>query len=236
MATASGGRAARGCREAPARPARPCSAISSRSGGRAGGSETRGQKAELLRSKRKEADMNNLQLYTAEPRTAAELIARYQDVRRRLYAPNPCLRLTDGKTPTNRAPCKAITTIHEPSCLPEPWPHQTPSPSQTPAREAVRAVSTRTSVPSRRDPRAQSAPPIAAARHEAVWRARLVTGWSLPRLGRFFERDHTTVLHSLRETNKRSAVDPELRAYMLALSSPPPASSSPPISCSRQAP
>ena len=63
-------------------------------------------------------------------------------------------------------------------------------------------------------------PPIAAARHEAVWRVRLATGWSLPRLGRFFKRDHTTVLHSIREMNKRSARDPELRAYMTALSLP----------------
>ncbi|MBV8797602.1 MAG: hypothetical protein JO136_21905 [Hyphomicrobiales bacterium] len=47
--------------------------------------------------------------------------------------------------------------------------------------------------------------PIAAARHEAVWRVRLATGWSLPRLGRFFKRDHTTVLHSLRKMEKRSA-------------------------------
>jgi hypothetical protein len=37
-------------------------------------------------------------------------------------------------------------------------------------------------------------PLIAAARHEAIWRVRRVTGWSLPRLGRFFKRDHTTVL------------------------------------------
>jgi hypothetical protein len=63
-------------------------------------------------------------------------------------------------------------------------------------------------------------PPIAAARHEAVWRVRLATGWSLPRLGRFFKRDHTTVLHSLRKMEKRSARDPELLAYMNALSLP----------------
>jgi hypothetical protein len=36
MATASAGRAARGCRKAPARSARPCSATASRSAGRAG--------------------------------------------------------------------------------------------------------------------------------------------------------------------------------------------------------
>jgi hypothetical protein len=32
----------------------------------------------------------------------------------------------------------------------------------------------------------------------------------LPRSGRFFKRDHTTVLHSIREMNKRSARDPAL--------------------------
>jgi chromosomal replication initiation ATPase DnaA len=62
-------------------------------------------------------------------------------------------------------------------------------------------------------------PPIAAAHHEAVWRVSQATGWSLPRLGRFFKRDHTTVLHSIREMNKRSALDPELRAYRTASSS-----------------
>jgi hypothetical protein len=54
-------------------------------------------------------------------------------------------------------------------------------------------------------------PLIAAARHEAIWRVRRVTGWSLPRLGRFFNRDHTTVLHSVREMEKRLAHGPELR-------------------------
>jgi hypothetical protein len=172
--------------------------------------------------------MNTLQTEFAEPRTAAELIARYQDVRRRLYAPIPCLKLTDDRTQTDRAPCKAIPIISEPSRLPEAPPYQTP------AREAVRAVSSRTSVPVAEILGRNRRPPIVAARHEAVWRVRLVTGWSLPRLGKFFKRDHTTVLHSLREMAKRSARDPELRAYMLAVSSPPPASLPPPISCSRK--
>ena len=47
-----------------------------------------------------------------------------------------------------------------------------------------------------------------------------MTGWSLSRSGRFFKRDHTTVLHSIREVKKRSAHDLELRAYMTALSLP----------------
>ena len=81
-------------------------------------------------------------------------------------------------------------------------------------------------------------PLIAAARHEAIWRVRRVTGWSLPRLGKLFKRDHTTVLLSVREMEKRSAHDPELRAYMVALSLPritaAPTPSTPPVSCSRQ--
>ena len=36
-----------------------------------------------------------------EPRTADELIARYRDVRRRLYTPATALELADGKTRTD---------------------------------------------------------------------------------------------------------------------------------------
>jgi Bacterial dnaA protein helix-turn-helix len=181
--------------------------------------------------------MNTLQTEFAEPRTAAELIARYQDVRRPLYAPIPCLKLTDDRTQTDPITSKAIAAIPEPSRQPEQRPSQTQFQYQTPAREALQAVSTRTRVPITDILGRDRRPPIAAARHEAIWRVRLVTGWSLPRLARFFKRDHTTVLHSVREMEKRSAPDPELRAYMTALSLPrikaAPTPSTPPISCSR---
>lgn len=38
-----------------------------------------------------------------------------------------------------------------------------------------------------------------AARHEAIIAVRYLTGWSLTRLGRFFNKDHTTILHVLRK-------------------------------------
>jgi hypothetical protein len=187
-----------------------------------------------------EADMTSPHSEIEEPRTADELIARYRDVRRRLYSPATALELADGKTRTDHVTCKAIATIPVPSREPEQRPSQTPFQYQTPAREALRAVSTRTRVPIADILGRDRRPLIAAARHEAIWRVRRVTGWSLPRLGRFFKRDHTTVLHSVREMEKRSAHDPELRAYMIALSLPrataAPTPSTPPISCSRHRP
>jgi hypothetical protein len=166
-----------------------------------------------------DADMNS-HSKIEEPRTAAELIARYRDVRRRLYSPAGPPKLVCSETRTDSAACKAIATIPSPSRQPEPRPSETPFQYQTPAREALQAVSTRTCVPIADILGRNRRPPIAAARHEAVWRVRLATGWSLPRLGRFFKRDHTTVLHSLRKMEKRSARDPELLATMNALSLP----------------
>ena len=77
-----------------------------------------------------------------QPRTADELIARYRDVRRRLYYPVTALELADGKTRTDQVTCKAIAAIREPFREPEQQPSQTPFQYQTPAREARRAVST----------------------------------------------------------------------------------------------
>ena len=236
MATASASRAARGCREAPARSARPCSTTASRFPGQGRGKANPRAKQPAPALESEEANMNG-HSEIEEPPTAAEIIARYRDVRRRLYSPASSPKLASNETRTDPAACKAITTIPAPSRQPEQGPSRTPLHYHTPAREALRAVSTRTGVPLADILGRNRRPPIAAAR-QAVWRVRLVTGWSLPRLGRFFKRDHTTVFHSLREMNKRSVHDPELRAYMLALSLPPPtkapASSPPPISCSRQ--
>ena len=76
-------------------------------------------------------------------------------------------------------------------------------------------VSERTSIPLDAILGRQRRSEIAAARHEAIWRIREATKWSLPRIGQFFGgRDHTTVLHSLRRMEDRAAQDPELRAYM----------------------
>lgn len=47
---------------------------------------------------------------------------------------------------------------------------------------------------------------LAHARQEAFYRVQEVTGWSLPRIGRYFgDRDHTTVLHGIRAHKARMA-------------------------------
>ena len=218
MTTASAGRAdkgsSRGSRAFRAPLQRARLAVSGQGRGEA---NHKGQTtAPALESE--EADMNS-HSEIEEPRTPAEIIARYRDVRRRLYSPATPSKLAENREArTDHATCKALATIPEPSRGPEPLPAETPFQYRTPAREALQAVSTRTRVPIAEILGRNRRPPIAAARHEAVWRAHLATGWSLPRLGRFFKRDHTTVLHSIREMNKRSVRDPELRAYMAALS------------------
>lgn len=40
--------------------------------------------------------------------------------------------------------------------------------------------------------------PIMAARHEAVWMVKQATGFSLPHIGRIFDRDHSTIFNSVR--------------------------------------
>ena len=219
MATASAGRAARGCREAPARSARPCSTTASRFPGRAGAKPITRAKQPAPALKSEEADMNShfrnrrtedrSRTYRAIPRGAAPP----------LFSRNSAK--TGQQRNRNQSPTrKAIATIPPPARQPEPRPSETPFQYQTPAREALQAVSTRTCVPIADILGRNRRPPIAAARHEAVWRVRQATGWSLPRLGRFFKRDHTTVLHSLRKMEKRSACDPELLATMTSLSLP----------------
>jgi hypothetical protein len=46
---------------------------------------------------------------------------------------------------------------------------------------------------------------IVRARQEAMWRCSEETGYSYPRIGRFFGRDHTTVMHACRVHAARMA-------------------------------
>jgi hypothetical protein len=118
MATASTGRADKGSSRDPARSA----ALAARPprGRRAGQGEAKPkakQPAPALKSE--EADMNSPHFQIEEPRAAAELIARYRDVRRRLYSPATSSELAGGKTRTDPAACKAIATTPEPCRQPE---------------------------------------------------------------------------------------------------------------------
>ena len=146
----------------------------------------------------------------------------YRSISETCGAASTTLRHRLSSSPTSQNPnrstslCKAIATIPEPSRQPERRPCETPFQYQTPAREALQAVSTRTRVPIADILGRNRRPPIAAARHEAVWRVRLATGWSLPRLGRFFKRDHTTLLHfgPPRWTKRSAQRSRTARAYM----------------------
>ena len=166
-------------------------------------------------------------VYPNEPQSAAEMIARYRDVKRRLNtaAPTPSSEqsaLKDLETivafvlavaavARDRAREAArradlLSRLHAPGRTPV----RTPGSA---AKAELRAVSEKTGVPIEAILGRERIANIAAARHEAVWRVHQVTRWSLPRVGRFFgDRDHTTVLNSLRRMEERAAQDPELRA------------------------
>ena len=168
-------------------------------------------------------------LYPNEPKSTAEMIARYRDVKRRLNTPTPTVRSERSlsrilKTPwpsfSPSPPCARdrardgarradlLSLLHAPGRTPVITPGSA-------AKAELRAVSEKTGVPIKAILGRERVANVAAARHEAVWRVHQVTRWSLPRVGRFFgDRDHTTVLNSLRRMEEKAALDPELSAYM----------------------
>jgi|SRR5271165_5914588 len=169
-------------------------------------------------------------VYCDEPKTAAELLARYRDVKRRLYPvptrpPTRELAPVDTENIVAFALAVAAVTVdrtREANKRAKEAPLavglESPGSLGSQARAALQAVSQRTGVPVEAILGRQRFSAIAAARHEAIWRVREVTKWSLPRVGRFFAgRDHTTVLHSVRRMEDRAARDPELRAYMAGI-------------------
>ncbi|RBP13062.1 DnaA-like protein [Roseiarcus fermentans] len=168
-------------------------------------------------------------IYPSEPKSAAEMIARYRDVKRRLNTPAPTVRseeiaLKDLETIVvfvlavaavtrvrNREAARRadlLSLLHAPVTTPVITPGSA-------AKAELRAVSEKTGVPIKAILGRERVANVAAARHEAVWRVHQVTRWSLPRVGRFFgDRDHTTVLNSLRRMEEKAALDPELSACM----------------------
>nr|WP_283815053.1 MULTISPECIES: helix-turn-helix domain-containing protein [unclassified Bradyrhizobium] len=51
--------------------------------------------------------------------------------------------------------------------------------------------------------------PIAHARQIAMYLAKVLTGRSLPEIGRRFERDHTTIMHGVRKIHRECGLDPD---------------------------
>src|SRR5271166_4040421 len=171
--------------------------------------------------------MSPMTTYYEEPNTVADLPARYREVKRRLYpAASPAAPVNSpSKMPKAFLRLSLLSPPSWPSALGNPndrrrKPEGTSAPKSTgsKARGAVRAVSKRTGVSVDDILGRQRINVIASARHEAIWRVRQVTEWSLPRVGHFFaQRDHTTVLHSIRRMEDRAARDPDLRAYMAGI-------------------
>ena len=165
--------------------------------------------------------------YYDEPKTVAEMLSRYREVRRRLYPPviRPATRDFTARDAENTIALvlalTAVAAVRARASQARAEETRRTVMSETPggkAKAAVRAVSKRTGVPVEEILGRRRVSMIASARHEAIWRVRQVTDWSLPRVGRFFaNRDHTTVLHSLRWMENRAARDPQLRAYMAGI-------------------
>ena len=44
---------------------------------------------------------------------------------------------------------------------------------------------------------------VSQPRQHAMWSIRRIFGWSLPQIGRYFGRDHTTILHGIRQHEAR---------------------------------
>ena len=78
------------------------------------------------------------------------------------------------------------------------------SPDQT-MRTIVSEVAEKHNIPVRYLFHDRRAKPIVHARQEAMWRCAEETGYSYPRIGAFFGRDHTTVIYSVKTHAARMA-------------------------------
>jgi chromosomal replication initiator protein len=68
----------------------------------------------------------------------------------------------------------------------------------------VMAVARETGIPRREIVSDNRSFPVAHARQEAMRRAYATGKFSLPQIGKFFGRDHTTVLHGIRRATERA--------------------------------
>ncbi|MCW2319009.1 hypothetical protein M2322_004578 [Rhodoblastus acidophilus] len=174
----------------------------------------------------KATTMTSLHLETAhEPRSSAELIARYRAARQRLESA--------GKASKRRPPIRDLVGT-EPATVPRTIPSQISAPipaacatpedlvatidlSRGKFGRILKMVSERTGVSIADILGEGRRAPIVAARQEAMWAVKTITNWSLPRIGGRFNRDHTTVLHAIRQVEARADQDADLRAFMDAV-------------------
>ena len=160
--------------------------------------------------------------YDDEPKTVEEMLERYRQARRRLNSATATPERAEPKAAEAErilafaialagvAGARARAAEERAAALRAACPRIDRSPLER-ARAELTAVSVRTGVPIEEILGRRRVLPVATARHEAIWRVRRATKWSLPRIGRFFgDRDHTTVLNSIRRMEARAANDPSL--------------------------
>lgn len=164
--------------------------------------------------------------YAEEPKTVAELLERYRAVKRRLNGdPNRTLREPNagqaerkialivpinGKLEQSAnepelpgAPARQYGKSLEPAFDHCPTPHAK-------ATAVLRDVANRNGVPVEEILGSRRTSRVAKARHEAIWRVKNATNWSLPRVGRMFHRDHSSVLHAIRRMETLRATSPSV--------------------------
>jgi hypothetical protein len=137
-------------------------------------------------------------LQTSAPRAKANLEYHYRAVRARLWA-SPAVA-----KPTPEKPAKAVAPValYDHPIGPKKPPlddvlltaRDFPKPNTaTYARRVLAAVCEKHGVDPQDVLSESRARHLIAPRHEAMWRLRQETNWSLPKIGGFFRRDHTTV-------------------------------------------
>ena len=144
--------------------------------------------------------------YLPEPRTAAEVIARAHAVNKRRWL---------GKTPAKtRADIDAVIRMfreqeaarreaervaeEERKRKAEAEERRRIASSER-VRAIIMAVSDDRGIPVSVILGQRRTAPIVSARWEAIARVAIETGWSLPRIGLVFGRDHTSILNALRK-------------------------------------
>lgn len=126
-----------------------------------------------------------------------EFLSRYRAIKRRLWS-TPVRPAAHAPEPEPvRLPRDVLFVSTTPPCDDRPvW--EPVLTARDIARAVVAEVCAKHSVLVNGVMSMRRSAPIVAARQEICWRLRNETTWSLPQIGRFLGRDHTSVLHSCR--------------------------------------
>lgn len=138
----------------------------------------------------------------AEPQTAAELRAHYRAVRLRIWGAKPA---PQAYIPP---PAPPPPTIEETIAAVEAEAPPVVNTRHTSA-DVVHAVATVVGITPQDMASIRRFPRCNFARHIAFYICREEFGWSYPRIGRIFSRDHSTILHGINKVKDALAANHE---------------------------